>query len=118
MQRQTTTKKHLFCRGTRYKRGSLRATRSEYIKNHIKESNCFVQPHLFGTRHITSVKHLYFFSSIPLHLVHVKVERIRGHPKLFKLACVSITVYKNTTNNVVVMFNIALANTTRKKEIC
>ena len=118
MQWKTTTKFNFVCRGTMNVRGSLRATLSEYIKNHIKGSNCFVQPSLFDSSSIKFVKSLYFWYTISLHLVQRKVERYRGHRKLFKLACVSISNKQNCITIVVVLFNIAIAPTTGEIEKC
>ncbi len=77
-----------------------------------------MQPSLFDSSSIKFVKSLYFWYTISLHLVERKVGRNRGHRKLFKLACVSIFNNKKLVTIVVLMFNIALANTTGEKEIC
>ena len=118
MQRKTTTKNTFVCRGSKYVRGSLCATPTEYIKNHINQSKCFVQPSVFDSSSIKFVKSLYFWHTISLHLVQRKVGRNRGHRKLFKLACVSISNKQNCITIVVVLFNIAIAPTTGEIEKC
>jgi len=84
-------------RGKNDKRGSLSATLRQYIKNHINQPECFVQP----LQKITSGMKSILLPTLSYFLTPQNIERKQEHRKLFKLVRRSSITPRQTGKEVV-----------------